>query len=269
MTSTSPPLEPRPDRPIDAVTLKLIGAIQQAADTLGVPMFVVGAVARIILREKVHGLHAGRATTDVDLALAVDHWEQFQQLKETLLQSPAFSAAEHVVHRLSFRTPESEHPYRIDLIPFGGVETNPSTIAWPPDMVTLMNVAGFADAYAAAVRVQATPPLEFAVASLPGIAVLKLFAWADRRHTNIKDALDLLALLRGYHEAGNEHRIYESTSALPALEAAAYDPELAGAWLLGSDVSNMVSLTTRAGLQTLLTNDTTRRQLTEDMSRAL
>src|SRR5690606_30172329 len=83
------------------------------------------------------------------------------------------------------------------------------------------------------------------------------------------DALDLLALLRGYHEAGNEHRIYENTDALAALEAAAYDPELAGAWLLGNDVSNMVSATTRAGLQTLLANSTTRRQLTEDMSRAV
>lgn len=268
MTSTSPPLKPRPDRPIDPVTLKLIGAIQQAADTLDVPVFVVGAVARIILLENVHGLHAGRATTDVDLALAVDHWEQFQQLKDALLQHPAFNASEHVAHRLSFLTQEAEHPYRIDLIPFGGVETSPSTIAWPPDMLTLMNVTGFADAYAAAVRVQATPQLEFAAASLPGIAVLKLFAWADRRHANIKDAQDLLALLRGYHEAGNEHRIYESTGALAALEAAAYDPELAGAWLLGSDVSNMVSATTRAGLHTLLANDTTRRQLTEDMSRA-
>ncbi len=246
----------------------VIGEIQQAADSLGTPVFVVGAVARIILLENIHGLKAGRNTTDVDFAFALDHWEQFHAIKTYLLETPGFNASDDVAHRLYFRAPGLEHSYKVDLIPFGGVETSPNTIAWPPYMAIMMNVAGFSDAFAAAVSVEASPGLEIAVASLPGIVILKLFAWADRRQENPKDALDLLALLRSYHEAGNENRIYEDASALAALEAVEYDPELAGAWLLGNDVATMASASTVAGLEDLL-NGPTKDQLIADMARGM
>lgn len=66
----------------------VIGEIQQAANRLGVPVFVVGAVARIILLENIHGLNAGRTTTDVDFAFALDNWEQFHAIKTLLLENP-------------------------------------------------------------------------------------------------------------------------------------------------------------------------------------
>jgi predicted nucleotidyltransferase len=267
MTNISHPLTPKSDRPVDPLTLIVIGEVRRAAEGRGIPVFVVGAVARIILLENVHGLKAGRTTTDVDFAFALDDWAQFQQIKASLLENPGFNASEHVAHRLYFRAPGVEHSYKVDLIPFGGVETSPNTIAWPPDAAIMMNVAGFGDAFDAAVTVEVNPGIEIAVASLPGIATLKLFAWADRRKESPKDALDLLALLRSYHEAGNENRIYEDAEALAALEAVGYDPELAGAWLLGKDVAAMVSASTISGLGALL-NGTTRDQLIEDMSRA-
>ena len=268
MTNISRPLTPKPDRPIDPLTLMVISEIQQAATKLGTPVFVVGAVARIILLEHIYGLSAGRATTDVDFAFALNDWEQFHALKTLLLENPRFNASKDVTHRLYFNAPDLEHSYKVDLIPFGSIETSPNTIAWPPDMAVMMNVAGFSDAFAAAVCVEVSPGIEAAVASLPGIAILKLFAWADRRHENPKDAFDLVMLLRSYHEAGNDSRIYENASALAALEAVDYDPELAGAWLLGSDVAAMVSTATAAGLETLL-NGATRDRLIEDMSRAM
>lgn len=268
MTNISTPLAPKPDRPIDPLTRKVADEIQQVAHRLGAPVFVVGAAARIILLENVFGLNAGRATTDVDFAFALDRWEQFQAIKSLLLENPSFTASDHLAHRVHFHAADLAHPYTIDLIPFGGIEASPNTIAWPPEMAVMMNVAGFSDAYAAAVRVKADPDLEMAVASLPGIAILKLFAWADRRHENPKDAIDLVILLRSYHEAGNENRIYEDADALAALEAAEYDPELAGAWLLGHDVATMASSATIARL-VLLLNAETRDRLIEDMSRAM
>lgn len=268
MSNISRPLTPKPDRPIDPLTLMVISEIQQAATKLGAPVFVVGAVARIILLEHIYGLSAGRATTDVDFAFALNDWEQFHVLKTLLLENPRFNTSKDVTHRLYFNAPDLEHSYKVDLIPFGGIETSPNTIAWPPDMAVMMNVAGFSDAFAAAVCVEVSPGIEAAVASLPGIAILKLFAWADRRHENPKDAFDLVMLLRSYHEAGNDSRIYENASALAALEAVDYNPELAGAWLLGSDVAAMVSTATAAGLETLL-NGATRDRLIEDMSRAM
>ncbi|MFH2211240.1 MAG: nucleotidyl transferase AbiEii/AbiGii toxin family protein [Pseudomonadota bacterium] len=213
-------------------------------------------------------MRAGRATTDEDFACALDNWEQFSTLKKFLVANANFEESEHVAHRLLLRMPGLEHKFKVDLIPFGGIEASPNTIAWPPGMEVMMNVAGYSDALAAAVTVEVSPGINIAVASLPGITILKLFAWADRGQENPKDAIDLVSLLRGYHEAGNESRIYEEEDALAALETAGYDIELAGAWLLGKDASVMVSAQTNADLRGLL-NGTKNRRLIADMARAM
>lgn len=268
MTAISRPLTPKPDRPVEPIALLVIQEIHKASKALGLPVFLVGAMARIILLENVHGLPPGRATKDVDFAFALDNWDQFTTIKALLLANANFEESKHVAHRLHFRPEGLEHQYKVDLIPFGRIETSPNTIAWPPDMEVMMNVAGFGDALAAAVSVEVSPGIEIAVASLPGIAILKLFAWADRGQENPKDALDLVLLLRSYNEAGNASRIYDEASALAALEAAGYDLELAGAWLLGSDATFMASAQTTADLEALLQGPK-REKLIEDMARAM
>lgn len=268
MNDISRPLTPKPDRPIEPIALLAIQEIHKASKALGFPVFLVGAMARIILLENIHGLKAGRATTDVDFAFALDDWDQFRAIKNFLLANAKLEESKHVAHRLLFQLPGWAHQFKIDLIPFGGIETSPATIAWPPDMSVMMNVAGYSDALAAAVTVEVSPGINIAVASLPGMAILKLFAWADRGQENPKDALDLVLLLRGYHEAGNESRIYAEDGALAALETAGYDIELAGAWLLGNDVAVMVSARTNTDLVALLTG-TKRERLIMDMARAM
>ncbi|MBZ0095660.1 MAG: nucleotidyl transferase AbiEii/AbiGii toxin family protein [Sulfuricella sp.] len=268
MNDTSRPLTPKPDRPVEPIALLVIHEIHKAAKELGFPVFLVGAMARIILLENIFGLKAGRATTDVDFAFALDNWEQYRTLKTFLVANSSFEESGHVAHRLLVHLPGLEHKFKVDLIPFGGIETSPDTIAWPPDMSVMMNVAGYSDALAAAVTVEVGPGINIAVASLPGIAILKLFAWADRGRENPKDAIDLVSLLRGYHEAGNESRIYEEEGALAALETAGYDIELAGAWLLGNDAAAMVSAQTSRDLIELLTG-TKRSRLVEDTARAM
>ena len=268
MNDTSRPLTPKPDRPVEPIALLVIHEIHKASKALGFPVFLVGAMARIILLENIFGLKAGRATTDVDFAFALDNWEQFRTIKTFLVSNANFEESRHVAHQLLLRLPGSEHKYKVDLIPFGGIEASPNTIAWPPDMNVMMNVAGYSDALAAAITVEVSPGINIAVASLPGIAILKLFAWADRGRENSKDAIDLVWLLRSYHEAGNEGRIYEEEGALAALETAGYDIEAAGAWLLGNDAAAMVSAQTNRDLRDLLTG-TKRRRLIEDMARAM
>ena len=268
MNDTSRPLTPKPDRPVEPIVLSVIQEIHRASKALELPVLLVGAMARIILLENIFGLRAGRATTDVDFAFALDDWGQFKTLKTLLLENADFEESKHVAHRLLLRLPGAELKYKVDLIPFGGIETSPGTIAWPPDMAVMMNVAGYSDALAAAVIVEVSSGTNIAVASLPGIAILKLFAWPDRRQENTKDALDLALLLRSYHEAGNENRIYENEGALAALEAIGYDLELAGAWLLGRDAAATASPRTVADLGALL-NGPTKQRLIEDMARAM
>lgn len=268
MNDTSRPLTPKPDRPVEPIALLVIQEIHKASKALGFPVFLVGAMARIILLENIFGLKAGRATTDVDFAFALDDWEQFRTLKTFLLSNANFEDSTHVTHQLLLRLPGTEHRYEVDLIPFGGIETSPNTIAWPPDLAVMMNVAGYGDALAAAVKVEVAPGINIGVASLPGVAILKLFAWAERGQENPKDAMDLVSLLRSYHEAGNESRIYEEAGALTALEAIGYDLELAGSWLLGHDAAAIASPRTTTDLGALL-HGAKKDRLIEDMARAM
>ncbi len=266
MTSTSKILKPKADRPVDPVTLSVIRAIHRASVKFGFPVFIVGATARIILLENIFGLNAGRATLDVDFAFALEDWDQFRALKQYLVTNLTFQESDRTAHRLLFNSPELAHKITVDLIPFGKIETESNKIAWPPDMNVIMNVAGFSDALSAAIPVEVSPGLTILVASIPGIAILKLFAWVDRGQENPKDAADLVSLLRGYHEAGNGDRIYEDASA--ALESNSFDIELTGAWLLGSDAAVLTSVQIRTELRTLLESGK-RSRLAEDMARAM
>lgn len=260
-------LIPRPEQPIDPITLSIIREVKREVDNLGLDTYLVGATARIILLEHVYGLHAGRATRDIDFAFAVENWEQFQAIKDSLTATSAFEDAGSVVHRLKYKSPSIAHHFQVDLIPFGGVEDNNKVIAWPPDMRIFMNVSGYRDAYASAIPVEIEPGLVISIASIPGIAILKLFAWVDRRQEDPKDAADLFTLLRQYHEAGNQNRLYED--ALNVLASVGYDIELAGAWLLGHDAFAMSSEKTRNQLNTLFADALCVERLMADMARGI
>ena len=86
---------------------------------------------------------------------------------------------------------------------------------------------GEVEALQTALLVQVATGLIIRVASLAGLALLKLLAWRDRGLEDTRDATDLVTLCRHYAEAGNLDRIY--AEALPALQAVDFDVELAGA----------------------------------------
>jgi len=107
-----------------------------------------------------------------------------------------------------------------------------------------MNVAAFTDVLANAVEVQIAETTWIPVASLAGLAVLKLFAWLDRRDP--RDAADLQRFMETYADAGNTDRLYESEG--EELERVGYDMELAGAYLLGRDAHSLANEANRARL---------------------
>ena len=89
-------------------------------------------------------------------------------------------AVRDIAHRLLFSPDSGAQGRRVDLLPFGGVEQPTHTIAWPPDMHIIMHVAGFSEALQTALLVQVATGLIIRVASLAGLALLKLLAWRDR-----------------------------------------------------------------------------------------
>jgi len=240
----------RPENPVEPLTLNVLEVVASVAAELKLPWFVAGAMARDILLSSVFGLDAGRATRDVDLAVAVASWQQFTELKQQLQSTRLFQEAKGVAHRLYYRPQPSDHGYPLDVIPFGGIHGEEQLIAWPPDMSEIMNVAGYEEALATAVKVEVRPKLVVRVASLPGLAVLKIFAWNDRGDVDAKDATDLATLFRRYADAGNMNRLYGSE--LKILEAADYAVELASPRLLGRDVRQIVSLSRAEKLDEIL-----------------
>lgn len=227
---------------------------------LELPYFIVGATARDILLTHVSGLSTQLATRDVDIGVAVKDWDELESFAAKLVDEAGFVRDSKIVHRLY----KDEIP--LDVIPFDGVESPEHTIAWPPALDIVMNVAGYQDVFDAAVSVEIEDGFIVRVVSLPGLAILKLFAWTDRGASDPRDAMDLTILLTTYAEAGNDDRLYNDES--DAMEAVEYDLRLAGARLLGRDARRIAAEKTLAQLIDVLRDGHRRQRLTTDMARA-
>jgi predicted nucleotidyltransferase len=219
------------DRAVLGSLARLLSSVRRAADDT--PLLLVGAAARDILLVHARGVAMQRATEDTDLALAVRDWKAFLHVRKALLELGTFTA-EGPAHRLWFGD------QRLDIMPFGGVERPDRSIAWPPEGVEVMNVRGLTEALATAVVVRLPGGVSIDVACLPALALLKIWAWEDRKYTTPgKDASDLWMFLRHHAEAGNEDRLYDQES--DGLASFAFDLEKAGAWLLGKDALDVLA----------------------------
>ncbi len=254
------------ERPVPSTTLAILALVDRVARELALDYFVTGAMARDILLYCVFGLDTGRATLDVDLAVALDSWPQFEEIKARLIKTGAFIPDKSITHRLLYRGGAEQTGHPIDLLPFGGVEQRPTKIAWPPDLSIVMDVAGYREALAATQEVEVRPGFVVRVASLPALAILKVFAWADRGAGNPKDALDLATLLRSYGAAGNEDRLFSEEMGL--FEALSYNLDLAGARLLGKDAARITTPTTRERVLALFDDAVRLDRLLRDMAKA-
>lgn len=229
--------------PLQRVALQAVDAAAQAA---GADWFVAGATARDWLLQDMYGIDTLRATRDVDFGIAVRDWDAFQRVREAISGGGEFLPDPRAAHRLNHRQVAGFH---IDLVPFGPLAGAEGEIAWPPDQALVMDVTGFEEAFDASMRIALDDGFVVRVASLPALALMKLFAWRDRRHEAVhKDAWDLRLLLTRYEEAGNRDRIYDE--GVMAIED--FDAARAAARLLGRDVAGLLRPRSRAALLLLL-----------------
>ena len=255
----------KPELPLDPGLVRVIAAVHAGAVAMGVEPLLVGAAARDLLLVHVYGQRVRRATKDVDFAVAIASWEAYEQLQKRLMDHHGFRNDSRQVQRLLFAEPGTGYGTTIDLVPFGELQVDTQTLAWPPEM-DVMTVTGFEEALRAAVEVELAANLMVKVASLPGLAILKLFAWDDRRSRESKDAVDFHTLLRSYGAAGNFDRMTDRDQAWDRFYSLNCDEEQTGAWLLGMDASRIASTETMAKLQELLGEPTRREQLIDDMA---
>lgn len=246
MTASSAILQVNPRFPIDPTTLHILKTIDETLRSGQIPYMLVGATARDLMLHHTHGLNITRATYDLDFGISVESWEQFEQAKTLLLAVPGFRDKGREAQRLYYTPAGMTFETIIDIIPFGALETETGLIEWPTESDTVMNVVAFRDVFENRLSIQIAPDLAVPIASLPGLVVLKLFAWLDRR--NDKDVDDILKLLETYEAAGNDLRLHDQEP--EELQRVGYDMELAGAYLLGKDARDLMSIGTREQLST-------------------
>lgn len=213
----------------------VVAAVEDAASALGVHTMITGAFARDLHVTYRHGIATQRQTEDVDFAIAVSNWQVFSNLTARLLDGGSFRAVDGRTYR--FRHVDSALP--VDLVPFTGIETPDRRIAWPPDGAIVMDVFGFREAHANAVRVRLPHGVEAKVVSVPGLALLKIVAWNDRHvRAPFKDAPDLMLIASSYLQLGNEPRLWKQFAAW--TEEGDFDYEVSGARMLGLDVKALL-----------------------------
>ena len=208
-----------------------------------IPFVLVGANARLMAFDLKYNIPSTRATKDWDMAIQVD-WESYKMLRYALTKGdqPLFLGIDQYEHRFMHA-----NGVRFDIIPFGEVEQDNGTIVWPSTEQN-MTVLGFHDVIQSAQQLPIDDDLAIPVATAPGLVVLKIFAFNDRRKDD--DLRDLYFILDNYDRAGNEDRIFEELS--ESLSSGEMDYESAKAFLLGKDVRRLISPKTHEVLMNIL-----------------
>lgn len=216
---------------------------------LDIAFFVVGAFARDLILNTLYGIAVKRATEDIDCGIQVQSWEQFEQLKASLIETGHFNPDEKQRQRLKYRDQG-----KIDIVPFGAIEEN-GVIVWP-DEETVMITLGFDEAYKDTITVRLAEDVEISICSLAGLALMKLIAWNDRRFRYRKDAQDLGLLMLTYLDAGNNDRIFGDEAEDGDLLNDDFDYHLTSARILGRDVKRLLSERSAAPVGDILDEQT-------------
>jgi predicted nucleotidyltransferase len=225
-------------RPFNKLPLKgledLFKALSDKFKELNVEFFVIGAIARDILFYVIFDAKIPlRGTGDVDLAVSVKSWDEYEIIIRELIKTGDFEK-EKDRQRLKYK-----NKICIDIVPYGKIADNRHNIEWPPpELSSMMSVAGFQEAYIGAADLAISKDRDIKIASLEGLTVLKIVSWNDRK--NRKDAQDLKTILVSYFAlcVGELEIIYDEFSDV-ILEVEG-DTERTGIRILGERISRLL-----------------------------
>jgi len=239
---------------ISELSIAILRDINRVATKLNLPFFLIGATSRDINLQLAHDIPTTRATVDMDIGVMVADWDQFVKLKDELTKSEKFQLSRQM-QRLEY-----DNNFPVDIIPFGRIEDNDSTISWPPDGVIKMNMTGFQESYqhSISVKIYSNPELIVKVISLEGLAILKLISWDESIDRRLKDATDLFLIMDKYLDAGNTDRLFEE--GLDLVEEKDFDYEITSARFLGRNIAKISTKALKAKLVEILEREAKAKQ---------
>lgn len=232
------------DVPVDESVIAELVARAQRAD---LDILVIGAAARDLVIHSLVEQKSPRVTLDVDVAVAVGGHGDVATFTAGLPPSPIGT---HTY---------TAHGVRVDVVPFGGIEHERHVTFRDGHE---LDVTGIAEALRTSVEVTLPAGTRVKVASLPAQAVLKVFAWRDRRFDSTKDARDLWTILSASSEGpyGDETWADEM-----ALEATDYDIILAGPFRAGRLAAGPFDDRAAAHVLAVLDDESAHAKLARDM----
>ncbi len=211
---------------------ELLKKLTDYFQSIGSEFYVIGATARDIVLSGIHNQTAVRKTADLDIAIAIKDWDKFEQISKELCIMEGFKKDPEQTQRFTY-----QNVYDIDIVPFGEIAKADKNIYWPPEEEFAMSVVGFTEVANNTLDVTIDNEFTIKVASLPGIFILKLTAFNDRKNRTNKDADDLAFIIKNYlninieRAAADHYDIYEVED---------FNTFIAGATLLGRDIKSII-----------------------------
>jgi len=220
------------DRLRNPLLKELLKALTDFFNSIGSEFYIIGATARDIVMAGIHDQHPGRETVDLDIAIAIPDWNRYHEISKKLCQKDHFTKSKEQKQRFWYKA-----LYMIDMVPFGDVAKENQRILWPPEETHVMSVIGFTQVAKHTLSVDIDGEITIRIASLPGIFLLKIAAWHDRKLKTNKDAEDMAFLISVYLDLNMERA---AASHYDVFEREPFSSFSAGASLLGRDMKSVI-----------------------------
>ena len=190
-------------------------------------IMVIGAHCRDLLHASFGRTDLLRATSDVDIGIAVDGDARYRQIVSSFPRSGT-TEIRHTIAGIS-----------VDVVPFGDIEDPAGTTVLSSRRDSL-DVFGFREVFGCSQEVLLPSGNRVRIPTPAGYTALKLKAWCDRSsHGEYKDAGDIAIACGWYQEDGEVHAsLYAQRTDL--LLRADLDLDVATLLLLGEEVSDVL-----------------------------
>ncbi len=211
-------------------------------DAEGHRVVIIGAFAREVTFDRAIQRAPHRMTLDVDAAVHMRDWDEFERLAAAITATGHFRRTEHDGLTFAHRNGTA-----IDLLPYGAITHPDARLRWPNDPTRSLSMEGF-DSLADHAVVVRVGSVTVAVADLPHLVALKLFAFADRADHTAKDLEDLVYILRHATDALRS-RVFDALSSEALMEYSYLDY---GPLLIGLELSRRLDRTALDRLRSIV-----------------
>jgi len=160
-----------------------------------VPYYLIGATATA-LRLLQKGIRPARGTKDIDFAIMLSSFEEYDVIKTDLMER-GFNKV-----YLPWTLYHQKYKVAIDLLPFGQIEENDTEIF--TERAVDIVVLGFKETMEEAGYIPLDETYSVSVPPLHGMCMLKLIAWNDRPELRDTDLEDIFNIVSAYFDLASE-----------------------------------------------------------------